>query len=352
MQRDNKRSPKRPTQSDIARLAGVSVTVVSAVLTGQKGTVRVSPKVAKKVRDIIIEVGYVPNPIARSLVNSERNIVGVFTFDMAFPYKRENFFYPFLEGIEEEIEGSGFDLLLFTAGKSQGDQRSLFPGGESRVALADGTIILGENQNTSELKTLAERRFPFVVIGRREVPGTSLNFVAAAYAETTELIADHAVKLGHRRFLYVGQSRVHEAQLDRLSGFETSLNKHKLISANCIHKIDISGDWIDAVWKCIEREKPTIIFAEDAEIAEALDLQISAKGLSVPKDISICALSDPTSERGRLRKFARLVVPRKEMGVEALRMLLQLLRSNENSQPISKTVACGFDEGTTIAAVK
>jgi DNA-binding LacI/PurR family transcriptional regulator len=350
VQRRNKKLSKRPTQRDIARLAGVSIAVVSAVLNDRKGTIRVSTDVARRVRGIIADIGYVPNPIARSLVNSERNIVGVFTFDTTFPYRRENFFYPFLQGIEEEIEGSGFDLLLFTAGKTLGNQRSIFPNGANRLALADGAIILGENYNRSELESLAKSGFPFVVIGRREVQGTSLNCVAAAYTETTELIVTHAFNRAHRSFLYVGQSGENERQLDRLAGFETGLSQHGIEIADCVYKIDHQGDWIDAVWERIEHLNATMIVAEDAEIAEVLDQHISAKGLKVPEHISLCTLADPVSERGRQRQFSRLVVPRLEMGAEAVRMLLQLLKDDADSQPIAKTLGCAFEVGTTIAA--
>ncbi len=337
---------KPPTQSDVARLAGVSVPVVSAVINGSRGTVRVSSDVAETVKKIIAKIGYAPNPIARSLVNAQRNIIGVFTFDTTFPYKRQNFFYPFFQGIEEEIEGSGFDLLLFTAAHTLGERRSLYANGANRLALADGAIILGEDQNKEELTRLAELGFPFVVLGRRDIPGVELNYVAAAYAATVERIVSHAWAMGHRRFCYFGRPGANERQLDRIAGFRSGLERRGCDAGPSVRTVDMQTDWVGSAVQHARSHDTTMIFAEDAEIAEALDRQISATGLRVPEDISIVTLADPTSDHGKQRRFTRLAVPREAMGAEGVRMLFDLLEGAV--EPITRVLECDFVEGTTI----
>lgn len=347
MERRIKKS-NRPTQSDVARLAGVSVPVVSAVLNSSKGTVRVGPDVTERVQRIIEEIGYVPNPIARSLVNAKRNILGVFTFDASFPSRREDFFYPFLQGIEGEVEGSGFDLLLFTAAPLKTTQRSLFPNGANRLSVSDGAVVLGEKQNREELARLAEDGFPFVVIGRRDVPGVQLNYVAASYAAATEKIVERAWKLGHRRFCYIGGLGDDERQLDRREGFMAGLARHGVAGDDLILIVGPDGDRVAQSIAHIRRLDATIVITEEPDVAEALDRALPEAGLRVPDDISLCTLTHPSSEYGRHRQFTRLIIPREEMGAEAVRMLLRLLE-NPGAAPLTTSLDCDFAEGTTLA---
>ena len=53
------------TIKDVARMAGVSVSTVSRVLNHSKP---VSDEIRKRVEKVVEETGYVPNPVARSLV--------------------------------------------------------------------------------------------------------------------------------------------------------------------------------------------------------------------------------------------------------------------------------------------
>ncbi|WP_167803276.1 LacI family DNA-binding transcriptional regulator [Pseudoroseicyclus tamaricis] len=68
------------TQRDVARAAGVSTAVVSAVLSPKKNSsIRVAPETAQRVHEAVQRLGYVPNLVARSLAGGERKLLGVFT---------------------------------------------------------------------------------------------------------------------------------------------------------------------------------------------------------------------------------------------------------------------------------
>ncbi|WP_302334238.1 LacI family DNA-binding transcriptional regulator, partial [uncultured Romboutsia sp.] len=53
------------TIKDVAKKAGVSISTVSRVINDSKP---VTDEVKQKVLDVIKETGYIPNPLARSLV--------------------------------------------------------------------------------------------------------------------------------------------------------------------------------------------------------------------------------------------------------------------------------------------
>lgn len=341
-----KKSRSKPTQSDVARLAGVSVPVVSAVITGKKGTTRVSEAVAEKVRKAIRELGYVPNPIARSLSNARNNIIGVFTFDPVFPSHRDNFFFPFVEGIERKVDGSGFDLLLFTASATKGDMRKIFPDGVNRLATTDGSIILGETHDPGEIKSLANEDFPFVLIGRRDISGIDLSYVAANYAKATQELVSKFWNLGHRRFCYVAEPIEHESQTDRIAGFQARFRDELDDSFSSIyHMIDMDGDGHRA-FRELTQQRCTAVFAESARIAEILIRQYKSNGYEIGRDVSICLLNDPLTISCRQHKLTHIAVPRIEMGAKAAELLLERLEHGIEVRKVS--LDCEIVEGQTV----
>ena len=174
---------RRPTQSDIARAAGVSPAVVSLVINGRTdGKIRISERDPGRVRQAIRDLGYVPNLAARQLAGGRNRLIGVFTYEPVFPLGETNFYYPFLVGIEEQAEALGYDLLLFTRNDRGTGRRMIYRDGINALQVADGAVLLGTNEDRSELARILADGFPFVFAGRREINGVPLAYVGADYA--------------------------------------------------------------------------------------------------------------------------------------------------------------------------
>src|SRR5690606_39138492 len=170
------------------------------------------------------ELGYSPNPAAQRLALGRNRILGVFTFEPIFPLAQQDFYHPFLLGIEQEAEEQDYDLLLFTSARTGGKkrQRKLFNGGSNRLALADGAVLLGREEDRSDVKRLIEVQYPFVYLGRREIDGLSVPYVGADYVTATADVVKHLASLGHTRFAYLGWLSDHEASSDRWAGYQAA----------------------------------------------------------------------------------------------------------------------------------
>ena len=81
------------TLKDIAERVGVSITTVSRVLNG-KGSI--SQETKDKVFQVMRELNYYPNEMARSLVNKNSHIIGLIV-----PYIDHPFFSALTAAIEE-----------------------------------------------------------------------------------------------------------------------------------------------------------------------------------------------------------------------------------------------------------
>ena len=102
----NRLSMKRPSQLDVAKLAGVSRSTVSYVLNGVKSdNVFISEETRKRVQGAIQELGYVPDARARALRSGDTKTIGLFIPDIRNPH-----FWEMAEGVEQEARRAGYRL--------------------------------------------------------------------------------------------------------------------------------------------------------------------------------------------------------------------------------------------------
>ena len=77
------------TIKEVAKLAGVSISTVSRVINDSKP---VTDEVKQRVLDVIKETGYVPNPLARSLVTKKSKLIGVVVPEVSDSFVNEILF--------------------------------------------------------------------------------------------------------------------------------------------------------------------------------------------------------------------------------------------------------------------
>ncbi|GMA30427.1 LacI family DNA-binding transcriptional regulator [Litorihabitans aurantiacus] len=110
------RTQPRITQRRIAELAGVSQSTVSLVVNGKADALtRIPADTRERVLQVLREAEYVADPAARRLAGVGNRLVGVFTYEPAFPSASRDFYASLLTGIESQAEKLGLDLLMFTS---------------------------------------------------------------------------------------------------------------------------------------------------------------------------------------------------------------------------------------------
>lgn len=100
---------ERPTLEDVARRSGVSRSTVSRAINGSP---RVSPAVTERVRQVVNELGYVPNQAARKLVTRRNDAVAVVVTEPQNRLFVDPFFDLHLRGIRQELVRQGAQLVL------------------------------------------------------------------------------------------------------------------------------------------------------------------------------------------------------------------------------------------------
>lgn len=338
---------RRPTQADVARLAGVSPAIVSAVVNDRPaGTIRVSEATRQRVSDAVRRLGYVPNVAARNLARGRNRILGIFSYEPVFPLESQSFYHEVLVGIEEEAEARGYNLLMFSAAKNHDGVRSIYADEINALQLADASILVGTHERRDEIVRLANERYPFVMIGRRDIPGIEPSYVSGDYAGATRDAVRALVDLGHRRIALVRGTGRHEAEIDRRAGFTQARTDLRLDPAHTPQRL--LADARDAQHLCAELigDGVTAIIAENAMIARTLQRAARRSGVPIPQQLSLISLGGPhtNSRPGRL---ATMLIPRRDMGRKAVEILLQLL-DDPGAAPLQTQLPCELELTGTV----
>ncbi len=338
-------TPKRLTQHDIAKLAGVSQATVSLVLNGAPTALaRIPQETRERVQQVIRTTGYVADPIARRMAKGLNRILGVFTYEPAFPSAQADFFTPFLLGIEEEAQIQNYDLLLLT-GAGVGKDRKIFADG-NRLRIADGCLVLGREFDRAELTRLVAGDYPFVAIGRREDAGGPVPYVGGDYANGTLALVGKARALGHSRLAYIGPPGPAESTADRWNGFAAALGE----GLELVLHVEAAGRPAGEILDALLASGATVAFF--VELADAVRVEAAARerGLSIPGDFSAVVLgSHIRAERSHVQ-FTAFDIPREEMGRQATAMLVRRIESGDAGGQILLT--CEPVEGETLGPAK
>ncbi|MFH8251726.1 LacI family DNA-binding transcriptional regulator [Microbacterium sp. B2969] len=344
----------RVTQADVAALARVSQATVSLVLNDSvPAGVRISEETRQRVLDAIRITGYMANPMAQRLAGGRNQILGVFTYETTFPARGRDFYGPFLNGIERAAEGLGVDMLLFTSARVVDGRRRLTREGWHRLGVADGCLLLGQQEDQSELQHLLDTNYPFVFVGRRRSEGMRLPYVGGDYVRATARQVERLAALGHERIAYVGPQGPDQPSIDRVQGFRSGMAAHGLQARF------VPGDVVaETAREIVERRITGVLIAPELHPEELVD-ELTARGLDVPHDLSILVLGQPHHGRPGGHAWSGFVIPREEMGARALVLLSRLVEESRPRQgapreqvppdDLHQLLDCPDFEGQTLA---
>ncbi|MGC0252462.1 LacI family DNA-binding transcriptional regulator [Pseudactinotalea sp. Z1748] len=349
------RRTRRPRQADIAKIAGVSQATVSLVLSKKDPSgVRIPDATRRQVEEVARTLGYVANPLARSLANGRSGLIGLYTFEAVFPIDHHDFYHPFLVGIESAAEGFGHDLLMFTSATSEDGTRSIYRGGVNRLQLADGCVLLGQNMDRDAIVRLRDNGYPFVMVGRRDIPGEGVTYVTADYGDATRQVVHHLAGLGHTRIAYLPTDPPTEPTADRDAGFWAAHDAAALDSQDLVLGVDKhAGPTPQQLDRLLDAGATCFVVHEGVVAVRVLEM-LTNRGLDVPGDISVAALNDPPEQHdtGDGPALTCFRIPRRQMGAESVRLLIDQIVATEPVEPVVVTLPCTFDAGNTSGTVK
>lgn len=309
-----------------------------------------APATRQRVLAAAEELGYVPDPVATRLAAATNAMLGLYTFSATFPTDVAHSYYPILVGVEEEAAAQGQDLILFT-GSARAAARADDPAAVRRVRVADGCLFFGRHVPAEPVRRLVEDGFPFVYIGRRDEAGVP--YVGADYVSASADVVARLAAAGHRKVRYLREHDQALASVDREEGVLRGALDAGMDTSG--HVVRTDGRDLDALLREWLDAGVTAVIAEQTDTGAALDglgAAVDRAGLRCPDDLSLALLGAPTGTRGSApgggAAFSGFDVPMREMGRDAVRLLLQLIAGAPEG-PTRRLLPCEPVEGGTIA---
>ncbi|WP_151734955.1 LacI family DNA-binding transcriptional regulator [Paenibacillus tengchongensis] len=331
---------KRVTSHDVARLAGVSRSVVSAVLNGTPG-IGVSVQTREAVLRAISELNYHVDAQARSMKTGRSMTLA------AFGDTRHPLFMRLLEGMQRESDARGYHLLLCSPGLRQS--------GEARNGLLDlyhqrkidGIITLDETSYRSAdwADKVKEAGVPYASVeGYAETEG--IYSVLADYCGSVEMALDYLCRseaAADQVPVYVeiyhgtGAKRLNWAEKNRRNAYRSWCTRRGMKPQ--MHRLEEREgrtDWLD--WLTgLQAETGGVLPPVLVNWSSAVpDLYRTARhlGLDIGGSLRIMA-ADNTIQGDRLSvpTLSCVEIPYAGMGEAAVRCILQQLEEQAEGSP-------------------
>ena len=321
------------TIRDVAKICGVSVSTVSRVLNGYTD---ISEETAAKVFAAIKKLDYVPNNTARMLSKKNTRIIGLTIPDIKDPFFSEN-----ASGAEKLLLENGYQI--FYGNMDRSSEKLLKFLLQARQMRFDGLIITPDEWSEELLDTLEKIHIPVVSLRRRPPQSSGVPFVDNDHYKSAMEMMTYLTGLGHTAIAHIvlptciGEIR-RGGYLDfcRIRGIEARDVRVDL-PANKLDQARENG--YQAMRQILTRwPDTTAVFAGTDQLAIGAMIYLREKGLTVPRDISVCGANDMDYSSLPWFDLTTISLNRTEMGRAAAQVLLDII---ENRQPHPENLLLG-----------
>jgi LacI family transcriptional regulator len=333
------------TIKDVARLAGVSITTVSATINGRP----VSEELRKRVWAAIEEAGYQPDPIARHLRSGVSTTVGLVVPDIATPWAAH-----LAKAMQRALSERGYNMLF--ASNDDDPEREfkeieLFTA--HRVA---GMVVAPTSRGEDYPQRLTSLlRTPSVLVDR-VLPGVPFDAVADDNMLGAQLLTRYLQKLGHRDIAFlVGRPGISPSD-ERFAGFAATMSEAGLtvredLVRRSVHKYEHAFAAVQQLMML--PQQPTAILC--INIAQLLGTMAGLKnlGLRVPDDVSVASFDGFHPAEGWFPSITSLTQDVAAVSAKASELLLERIGgSREPPQVLRVAPSLQIRESCRIASTR
>lgn len=304
------------TIQDVARQAGVSVATVSRVLNGKAS---VDPELAVRVRAAVLQSGYSPSRVARSLRRRTSQSWALIIPDVG------NWFYTALaRGVEDVAHTAGSSVYLCNSDDDLDKERHYLS-----VALAEHVagIILAPASGTSDLSLVRASGTPVVTVDRR-IEDEDVDSVVVQNAEAAEAATEHLLASGYERVAcIVGPASATTSQ-ERAAGYLRALARLRGgTEGACVVHTDFrfAGGYAAVQQLAALPEPPDALLLGNNAVALGALERIGEDPGALPRHIGLLAFDDAPWFRLVRPRLSAVVQPTYEIGHVAGELLRDLI---------------------------
>jgi len=315
--------PDQPvTLKDVASRAGVHPATASRALSPET-TLLVSEETAKRVRDAAEELGYRPNPVARSLRTRRSHTVGVLIPDLNNPL-----FPPIVRGLEDRLAEAGYVALIGNTDGDEERERVIFE--QMRARHVDGFVLATAHLRSALLVAAAQADLPIVLMNRM-ADDYRFPSVSADNERGSRMAVAHLVKLGHRRIAHIAGPQDLSTGLSRYKGFIAAMATSGL-PVEPGQVVFAKSFSVEEGLRCCREllgsaSLCTAVAVSNDLLAVGCYAALDETGLNCPDDMSVVGFNDmPFIDRLK-PPLTTIRFPHYQVGTESANLLLERISS-------------------------
>lgn len=310
---------------DIADKAKVSIATVSRAFNKSP---RVSAKTRAKIFKIASELGYQPHASARSLAKRQSTLVSA-----VIPMLTSYFFLEVLQGVQERIAESEFDLLVYSAPKME-EVDGMLENALNR-GLSAGVLLFSSPLNPDRVERLGQYGNPVVLV---DLHHEKFDSVATDNEMGGYLATMHLLEQGRKRIGLLAANSESGPSQQRMMGYlrahrewEVELDERLMVSTDddLFHGFTEEAGYASMVSLLTACPDIDAVFAVSDIQALGAQKAIEDNGKSVPDDIALVGFDDIMISQ--YVNLTTLRQPMNKMGKKAADLLLARIQGSEAS---------------------
>lgn len=316
---------RRATLRDIAAALDLSVNTVSRALAGKDA---VSAETRERVRAEAERLGYVPNTMARSLVQGNAMTIGLVITNPSNP-----FYARLISAIEERGRVHGYSLMLMVTEDSVDNERRVVD--ELMRWGVDGVLAVPVQHGSDHWARLDAAGTPVVLVNR-DLPGLDADLIGVDYHGSARLATEHLLAAGARELFLVEEDLDISPVAERVRGFRAVLAEHgvpirddHMVKVPTRRRETSSQPWDPVDSYEIGRELAAriepgaAVLAGNDYFALGVYRAFTEHGLNVPRDVRVAGHGDHAFAAYLAPPLTTVRLPAAEVGAAAVDRLLE-----------------------------
>ena len=307
------------TRADVARLAGVSESTVSYVLSGKRP---ISEETRKRVHAAIEKSGYKSNYAAAALAGGTPRLVTMMISNL-FNDPGSRIIGTLVQGVVDGVSELGFHSVIWPVSEDDGSDTELL----LKTNISGGVVLMNVSSNDQRVHLLHREKVPFVVLGRTDV-GFKYNFVDRNFEERDRTALEALKNFGH---IDIGVMNYGTKLRPHLKKIAKSLNLrlHIIPTINTYEggveiARGISSNFPDVTGIISMLDLATLGFVESA----------NSFNLSIPEEISVIGLNMlETQAESVTPKVSTVAFEAYEMAKSCGKSIVEVINGDKSSKP-------------------
>lgn len=310
---------------EIASLAGVSKSTASRVISGNGYA---SPEARARVLEVVEQLQYKPNAVARAMVAKRTNNIGVIVFRERQPIVSHPLYGKLIDAILEAAEGLGYSVLLKT--DREMSVRSADHMLERRV---DGLILISRLRK-NVVDHVKKYNLPYLMVNGSTDDPDVIHLVSND-EEGGAKAAAYLHGLGHRRFFVIAGPQEHRSHHLRLEGFKQGLQQLGVPASDLAVVLSPESNLEQGARLMAEHFGTfigggyTVLFTTNDMLALGAMKVLLQRSVRIPEQAAVMGFDDIDFAAAYAPALTTVKVDTNRMGYDAVALLDRLIHQEE-----------------------